>query len=511
MSSEGKMKRTWLICMFIILPLIMTYGYSNITITKFITMGLVVITGFYSFITLWYVNWVKNGKKNFLNKLCVTDYLVIAFLVVNIITCLLSVNPGYSFIAQNDKKTGLFFVILLFFVYVTIRFEYWHDNEITIWRKCVPAAGLILVISFALFQFMGLDIGLLLGRLMKEERNNFLSTFGNTAVFGKFICIIGIVSAYEFLGEFSSKIEQVILTVSMILLPMGIMASNTDATFLGFLIGAYLLLCVSVREGKLIRYIKCISLQLVGILLFDIIYTLSPGKRVISNIGRTLVNLWPVEIIILVLLLIMILLVLKTDKASSGMSSKKKKAERLRRKISHLMIYFAVIVSIIAVGLLVYFSTAGCNVNLGYMERYLRFNDSWGTERGYVWKWIVEIYSEASFKDKLLGFGQGMVPVVLMQNFENTMKSQLGYLFDNAHNVYLHQMISIGLVGLLAYLSVIISSIVSGMRSNKTYGYTIALIAVIVMDVVSIYEPITTPYVWTLIGIIISISNKRCS
>lgn len=49
------------------------------------------------------------------------------------------------------------------------------------------------------------------------------------------------------------------------------------------------------------------------------------------------------------------------------------------------------------------------------------------------------------------------------------------------------------------------------MRLNKTYGYTIALIAVIVMDVVSIYEPITTPYVWTLIGIIISISNKRCS
>ena len=85
MSSEGKMKRTWLICMFIVLPLIMTYGYSNITITKFITMGLVVITGFYSFITLWYVNWIKNGKKNFLNKLCVTDYLVIAFLFVNII------------------------------------------------------------------------------------------------------------------------------------------------------------------------------------------------------------------------------------------------------------------------------------------------------------------------------------------------------------------------------------------------------------------------------------------
>ncbi|WP_443598061.1 hypothetical protein [Agathobacter sp.] len=57
-----------------------------------------------------------------------------------------------------------------------------------------------------------------------------------------------------------------------------------------------------------------------------------------------------------------------------------------------------------------------------------------------------------------------MVPQLLKDAYWNDMKTQMGYYFNNAHNFFLHQLLTIGIVGVVSYIALLIALIVKAIR-----------------------------------------------
>ena len=88
--SEKKLNYFWCIGVFVLLPLAMTKGYSNITITKFIVYGIVTIICFYWMVLHRFFDYASTGNKDI--KISIIEKLIIVYFVMNCITCVVSGN-----------------------------------------------------------------------------------------------------------------------------------------------------------------------------------------------------------------------------------------------------------------------------------------------------------------------------------------------------------------------------------------------------------------------------------
>ena len=88
---------------------------------------------------------------------------------------------------------------------------------------------------------------------------------------------------------------------------------------------------------------------------------------------------------------------------------------------------------------------------------------------------------------------------------------EYGEKFDSAHNEYLQYLITIGLAGLIAYLSLLITSIVEMIRKSKAapfmMGIPFALICYGAQAAVNISVPIVAPVMMTLLMVGVAALN----
>ncbi len=502
--SEKNLKYFLCIGFFVVAPLVMTDGYSNITVTKFTVIGILTISCFFWMLLLRYFDIVAQGCKitsSIKQKyhMGFVEFSLSIYLLANLITCIVSGNIAYDIVAVSDKRMGLFYVLLTLMLYSAVRFIKWNEQAELISFIRIAAIGTCLTIIFAFIQFLGIDIANLISNLAGEEKGNFLSTLGNTAVFGKYCCLVCPVLIYG-LGDNISRnrsgksktllADKVLFAVLCALYFVSIVVSNIDAAFLGFGIAIVSLFLLSLHQKKLQVFFDFLICGTMGILSFAIIYQVAPFARHLSRFGKAIVDGIFLELVFLVILILIKLWIGKKYHLSDD--------ARKRLFVAGGIAVVSVIA--LAVSSFIYFSLINRTCNIGFAERYLRFNDSWGTERGIVWKWCMNLFSNLPVMNQMFGAGHGMVPQLLMEKYRTQMFNELKYVFDNAHNVYLHQLISIGVVGTVSYLAVIVSSIVKGLKNKKTAILSIGIIICAVMDVVCIYEPITNPYLWIFIG-----------
>ena len=104
-------------------------------------------------------------------------------------------------------------------------------------------------------------------------------------------------------------------------------------------------------------------------------------------------------------------------------------------------------------GTVIYFTAIDTKTDLGELDRTLRFSDSWGTHRGFMWNKALEEFGKLSFVKKLFGTGP--------ETFYYTFSPHFAELYDRfgdgstdaAHNEYINYLLNIGIVGLAAYLT----------------------------------------------------------
>ena len=139
------------------------------------------------------------------------------------------------------------------------------------------------------------------------------------------------------------------------------------------------------------------------------------------------------------------------------------------------------------------------------------FNDAWGTNRGYAWIRSMEVFKEFfTTKDKIFGYGPETFRVLM----ENYYLGELGnVIFDNAHNEYLHYLITIGLFGMLSYMAWLGTSIFWMARNLKdrpeVAACLFALAAYAVQATVNLNLPVAMPVTVQLLAMGVSRQLKK--
>lgn len=126
---------------------------------------------------------------------------------------------------------------------------------------------------------------------------------------------------------------------------------------------------------------------------------------------------------------------------------------------------------------------AFCDANFfGHAERYsalsnyLVFNDSWGTDRGYIWKASMRLYAKFPFIRKLFGYGPETFGILTINKIYNEMVSSTHLIFDNAHNEYLQDLVTLGAVGLITYLWFLFSAWRAMYKNREQSSYLLGLL-----------------------------------
>ena len=186
---------------------------------------------------------------------------------------------------------------------------------------------------------------------------------------------------------------------------------------------------------------------------------------------------------------------------------------RKSKKLFYLLvgIYSAVVLAFII--LFVYFTFIDVSTPLDGFMRFFRFNDKWGTHRGYIWSKSWEIFKDFGLKNTLLGSGPDTFYNVFEPYFAE-LNTRFGDAVNNAaHNEFLNYLITTGVLGLLAYLSLIVSTIVRAVKAADKNYLALAFIAPVVcyffQSVVNISTVIVLPFLFIFISLAENISLKE--
>jgi len=150
--------------------------------------------------------------------------------------------------------------------------------------------------------------------------------------------------------------------------------------------------------------------------------------------------------------------------------------------------------------LLLYFSCINKQFDLGAFEGILRFNDNYGSYRGFIWRLITEEFGKLDLIHKFFGIGPDVLLQFLSESNLDKMTEVTGVVYDNAHNEFLQYLITGGVVGLALYIILLVNTFRT-FAEKKNYNYIVMMMVYLIVSFFGINQVITT----TLFALYVSI------
>ncbi len=438
-------------------------------------------------------------------KVNVTDIAFAAFVFISLVSAIASGRFAHCFIGlsgkeSNGRNMGLLMIVLMFVCYLVIS-RYFYNRKFVYYAIFI---GITIVSVIAIFNYYKIDV---LGIFAKYKSNenvylNFTSTIGNKNYLSALICValpfsIGMAIASE------DIIMRVIAYASTCIQFMGLIVATSDGGFLGCMAAIAVILVISSRcAKKLTRFFLCLTLMMVGAKLIWLCELLTEGgSKGYTSFSQFFVYSPVVFVIMSVSALIF---------AGLLLGNKRGIVKEIPKAVFFICLSLVGLAVAAFAGLLIYYSCIDTETKLTGMMKFFRFDEKWGTHRGYFWIKSFEAFGDMNFFEKLFGTG----PETFFYSFKPYF-SEMIKLFNEsstnaAHNVYINYLITHGILGLGAYLTLVVSSIVSTIKRARENSLAFVcagvIIAFAVQDIVNIANPVNTP--WFIVFIALSESTR---
>ncbi len=504
LQSKSDVISFFLVLLATVFPLILTDAYFNILETKYITYCILMITMSVIVSGMLLYSLVMHKQmcgsfgvsfgSFFANK---NDIAVVVFWLCAVVSTLQSDHMSESFWGAGGRYSGLFLLSIYTISYLIISRNWIFDKKIITFFTYTS----IVVMLLAVTDYFRLDLLGLRTNMVEAQKTIFISTLGNINTFTAFVSIVVGLSTVLFAMAEDKKM-QTFYGATMALSFIAIMIGMSDNAYLSLAALFVVLPLVLFRNKKgVLRYMVVLATFVTAMALLDFINTTFAGYVVnIDSIMTTISNVIMLPIVAVILWAIVA-------------------AYHFWGKEFTTKILVKIWLGLIALGILalvamfIDVNVLGNTTRYGILGAYLEFNDSWGSNRGIIWASTMEVFMNFSFVRQLIGFGPDTYQILI----ENTEAWEFfinnNELLDNAHNEYLHYLVTLGLVGVVSYIVFIGMSIFALLRQWKDNIYAVAcgmaVLCYAAQGLVNLSLPIATPIMWAFLAIGIASINKN--
>lgn len=504
----------WLWGVFIIFPLIYNKHYFDILETKFATftvlsLGLIVLFSLYKLMSFFGKE--GSGKVSFIdllkNNFDIIDMGMLVFILVSVISTLAAAPyVNEAFWGNEGRHTGLFllllYVICFFIVSRYLEFKPHFINAFLI-------VG-FLICLFGITDYFGMDILDFKENMKEDQLLIFTSTIGNINTYTTFVgFVVSLSATFYTLGDDQKKEDLIRSLKYFVCMTVGFAALIMGRSDNGYLTVIMLFMCLPLVSlsslDRLRRYFTILATYMTVIKVVQLLEAARPDKLngidglFVYIAGLPFLNfivfgLWALTAVIFTF------------------EYRKTRIEKVSVKIASAKLFtivwsvFIIVSSIVGLFVVYKVNTGELAINNPIIS-YLKFDDYWGTFRGYVWRACLEEYSQLSFIHKIFGTGPDTFGIYMVTDLarQNDMYMTTGQIFDSAHNEYLQYLFTVGPIGLIAYLTALLSTVYALIKQgiNNKYMLAVAMLIMCYMAqaVVNINLPISTPIFWAFLMI----------
>ena len=449
-----------------------------------ILTGVLVISAGAAYLISRHEDKLKGTLRPFIKPVTVTDIAFMSFFVCAVISSVFSPYFSETVSAEKGRNNGLILLLAYTLAYIFItRLTEYKDYVLVVYLifSCVTAA-------LTVINFFYLDPLQLFKGYSDRVVEDFGATIGNKNLIASYMSLFVPAAVMTFVVS-DKRWMRVIAGISAVFAYAGALGSNSGSAILGLVIAVPVMAAVSARRYEwLTRFMLAMALMFSGakaLRLFSFI--MDGNSKGFEFVQRFLIYSGQTYIPIAVFALLYLL-----------MLPVKKRGGSYNGRLTATVIMSVTIAAVAGlIGAMIYFSVIDTKADLGSFDRLLRFDDKWGTHRGYMWIRSLREYGNFDFFKKLFGSGPDTLYFVFEPYFSE-LSERFGDSSTNcAHNEYINYLVTQGALGLLSYLTVLISVCVRAYRRiEKEPAAMIFMCAVVgyaVQAVVNIYQPITTP------------------
>lgn len=497
----------YLFIMFTLFPLILTNQYAFARRDKYYTFlavtGILLVLFILYFVTMYMnknqaasANQEQLAGKKAISKLSVLDIFILAFFAVNLLSTLFSGDIATALNGSAGRNNGLLLITAYTVAYFIISRFYYFKEMVLIAFVVVGS----LVCGLGILNFFFQDPFGLYNNYTERYIYDFISTIGNKNMFSSFTCLFLPVCVGLFLTSKNTPLR-VFYLVGTAFGFLGLLVADSDSGYIGFGLFMIAALLYCVRKFSRLRDFCMIvaTILLSGKILRLIALLFGDKSKGLDYFGELFVYN-NISLILLILFVAIIAVFFYLEKRNPDLSDK-----QFPKHLFYIVLGIIVLGFAAVAGAIIYYTFIDTTSEISGVKAFLRFDESWGTHRGYMWIKCFELFQNFNVKDMLIGPGPDSLKTVFDPVYGKEMIAKYGETTNSAHNEYLNYLVTLGILGLVSYLGIIGTSITRMTKKIKENSnvllFLFAVISYSGQAIVNISQPITTPFLFLFIAI----------
>lgn len=410
---------------------------------------------------------------------------VFSWFAINLISALLSEYKDYVMDGAAGRSAGFKSVLCYFIIFIIVS-KLYKDSDIAFYGFLISS---VLISILGILNGMNIDpLGFFKG-LDARQIIIYLSTLGNMDIYTLYFSLSIPLILMHYLKEKDIR-KKILYLLGASINIIAITAGQCDMAYIIIVFSLFLVMIFNKEEESIVILLLPYFLSVLPIYMLAKANINADITRNVSKITYGYFKIYPVFIVLFLILLFI-------------NSKKKIYVNKLKKSafiflVSGLILYFI---------LLILFTFILKDVDLSGFSTFLRFNNEFGSYRGFIWKKVIEEYLSFNFIGKLIGIGPDTLYPYLMENCAEEMMQVTKTYYDNAHNEFLQYLITTGILGLVSYVGIIFFALKNGIKAwlenkNKKYIYLPSVILYLLMTFININQVVTTPLFIIMLAIV---------
>lgn len=503
-NGMTKIVSVYVVLMLAVFPLFITDKYYNCLRDKYYFFFYATAAAAALILILYLAGLVMGAYKNVslksvFGKLSVPDAFMIGFLVICTVSTCFSEWKFESFWGNMGRLQGLFFYLLCGVGYFLVTRGYRFSRK----HIYLFLASGIIVLLWGFADYLGIDP---LG--WRADADNywamlmFTSTIGNVNTFTAMAAFYFGISAY-----LTAKLEKpwFAMTVFFIAALALITGQSDNAVFSSAAVFAILPFILFRNRKGMAGYFSLLSLYTAALAFTGLVTSKWTASKVLyeSNWGVLLeiangsaAYCFAAAVIFAAAAVFLFLF----------------RKENREKEIRWLRPAYGILFALIAGAVMfaVFDANSGNHKEFWKpLEGFLVFSDSWGTNRGYAWRNTFDFFKRFGFFRKLFGSGPETYSIYMAKNCYYEMIELSNSVFDSPHSEPIQMLFTTGIAGFVSYYGFFASALKKAFgRGTWSRACAIAVIAYLSASLINISVPLTTPLLFLLAALPLTIGDK---